>query len=121
MALYVVLLAVLILFVPFISMRQITVFEYERGLRYRRGRFAGVVEPGAYWVWPRWTTIVKVDIRPVYMVVPAQEVVTADGVGVKITVSAKYQVADPERAINAVASYQTALYTQLQLALRDIV
>jgi regulator of protease activity HflC (stomatin/prohibitin superfamily) len=115
------LLAIPVLLALFVAVRQVTVFEYERGLRYRHGRFTGVVEPGAYWVWPRRTTIVRVDVRPVYMVVPGQEVVTADGVGLKMSVSAKYQVSDPERAINSVASYQTALYTLLQLALREIV
>lgn len=124
MALYValVVLLLLLLLVLFMSaVRQVTVFEYERGLRYSRGRFAGVLEPGVYWAWPRRTTIVKLDVRPIYMVVPGQEVVTADGVGLKVSVSAKYQVTDPARAINTVASYQTALYTQLQLALREIV
>jgi regulator of protease activity HflC (stomatin/prohibitin superfamily) len=121
MQLFIVLLALLAVLVAFVLVRQVTVFEYERGLRYRRGRFAGAVEPGAYWVWPRWTTIVKLDVRPVYMVVPGQEVVSADGVGLKVSISAKYQVTEPERAVNAVASYQTALYTQLQLALREIV
>jgi regulator of protease activity HflC (stomatin/prohibitin superfamily) len=121
MGLYVVIFALLLVVLFLSSVRQVTVFEYERGLRYRRGRFSGVLPPGAYWVWPRWTTIVRIDVRPVYIVVPGQEVVTADGIGLKVSVSAKYQVADPERAINAVASYQTALYTQLQLALREIV
>lgn len=29
---------------------RVTVFEFERGLRYDRGRFTGVVEPGQYWL-----------------------------------------------------------------------
>jgi regulator of protease activity HflC (stomatin/prohibitin superfamily) len=121
MFLYVVLALVAIALLARVTFRQVTVFEYERGLRYRRGRFDGVLEPGAYVIWPRVTTVIKVDIRPAYLAVPGQEVISADGVGLKITVSAQYQVSDPARAINAAASYQTAIYAVLQLALREIV
>lgn len=102
-------------------LRRVIVFEYERGLRYTRGRFAGVLEPGSYWLWSRGTTIAKLDMRPTFVTVPAQEIPTSDGVSLKITVSAKYRVADPVQALHAVAAYQTALYTHLQIALREIV
>jgi regulator of protease activity HflC (stomatin/prohibitin superfamily) len=118
---YVLLVVVIVAAFALAALRRVTVFEYERGLRYRRGRFDTVLEPGIYVAWPRRITITKVDIRSTYLTVPGQEVITADGVGLKITVSAKYQVKDPARAINAVASYQVALYTQLQLGLREIV
>lgn len=100
--------------------RRITVFEFERGVLYRRGRSAGTLEPGVHWLWFS-TTIVKVDIRPTFLTVPGQEVLTADGAGLKLTAVAKYQVADPERALNSVAAYRDALYTQMQLGLREIV
>lgn len=104
-----------------LSLRQVTVFEYERGLRYRNGRFTGVLGPGSYWFFPRFTRIARVDIRPTYIVVPGQEVITSDGVGLKITVAAKYAVVDPAKAQHSTASYATALYTILQLALRELV
>lgn len=100
--------------------RRITVFEFERGVLYRRGRSAGTLEPGVHWLWFS-TTIVKVDIRPTFLTVPGQEVLSADGAGLKLTAVAKYQVADPERALNSVAAYRDALYTQMQLGLRAIV
>ena len=56
-----------------------------------------------------------------FLAVPGQEVLTADGVGLKLTVVAKCQVVDPERALNSVAAYRDALYTQVQLTLREIV
>jgi regulator of protease activity HflC (stomatin/prohibitin superfamily) len=101
--------------------RRVTVFEFERGVRYRNGRVAGTLEPGVHWIAPFFTTVTRVDVRPAFVAVPGQEVLTADGVGLKLTVVAKYQVADAERAVNAVASFRDALYTQLQLALREIV
>lgn len=101
--------------------RRVTVFEYERAVRYRRGRSAGTLGPGVHWILPFLTSIVRVDVRPTFLAVPGQEVLTADGIGLKITVVAKYQVTDPERALNAVAAYRDALYTELQLALRSVV
>lgn len=103
------------------TFRRITIFEYERGVRYRRGRAAGILGPGVHWILPSVSVIVRVDVRPAFLAVPGQEVLTADGIGLKITIVAKYQVTDPERAVNAVAGYRDALYTQLQLALREIV
>jgi regulator of protease activity HflC (stomatin/prohibitin superfamily) len=104
-----------------LTLRQVTVFEYERGLRYRSGRFTGVLGPGSDWFFPGATRIAKVDIRPTHIVVPGQEVITSDGVGLKITVAAKYAVADPAKALHSTASHATALYTVLQLALRELV
>jgi len=99
---------------------RIVVFEFERGVRYDRGRAAGTLEPGVHWLWPT-TTVTKVDVRPAFLAVPGQEVLTADGVGLKLTLVAKCQVVDPERALNSVAAYRDALYTQVQLTLREIV
>jgi regulator of protease activity HflC (stomatin/prohibitin superfamily) len=65
--------------------------------------------------------VTKVDVRPSLVAVPSQEVLTSDGVGLKVTMSAKYEVVDPVVAINQVQNYLQALYTELQLALREVV
>ena len=98
-----------------------TIYEFERGLRFTRGRFAGVLGPGVYRYFPRTTRILKTDVRPTQTAVAGQEVLSSDGVAVKVSVAATYQVVDPERAILGVASYQTALHTELQLALRAVI
>ena len=101
---------------------RVTVFEYERGLKYVKGRFKQVLPPGQYWVWLFGSTFIrKVDIRPQYISVPGQELLTVDGVGLKVSLTAVYEISDPARAINQVASYQQALYLIVQTALRDIV
>ena len=98
-----------------------TIFEYERGLRFRRGRFARVLDPGVYWHVPVVTRIQRVDIRPTRVAVAGQEVLSADGIAVKASLAATYRVVDPQRAILAADDYRTAVYTELQLALRAIV
>jgi regulator of protease activity HflC (stomatin/prohibitin superfamily) len=101
---------------------RITIFEYERGLKYVKGRFRQVLPPGQYWVWLLGNTrIRKVDIRPQVISVPGQVLLTADGVGLKVSLSAVYEVSDPATAINQVGDYHQALYLTLQNGVRDLV
>jgi regulator of protease activity HflC (stomatin/prohibitin superfamily) len=113
----VILLVVLVL----LAFRQVTVLEYERGLRYQSGRFVGVVNPGMYWASRAFTRITRIDIRPTHVTVPGQEVIAADGVSLKITVAAKYRISDVAKAVHTIADFRLGLYTVLQLALRELV
>ena len=100
---------------------RVTVFEYERGLRYERGRYTGVLTPGQYRVRSATTTIRKVDVRPKVTSVAGQEVLSSDGVALKVSIAARYRIADPALAVNGVESYEAVLYNALQLALRSVV
>jgi regulator of protease activity HflC (stomatin/prohibitin superfamily) len=101
--------------------RRTTVLEYERGLRYVRGRYHALLGPGQYWTIPLFVTLRKVDVRPRFVTVPGQEVLSADGVTLKLSLAAGFEVADPARAVNGVQNFQEALYLELQVALREIV
>lgn len=101
--------------------KRITVLEYERGLKYNKGKFQEVLGPGRYWYLPSSVTIHKVDIRPSYASISGQEVLSSDGVTIKISLAANYEVTDPNVAINKVQNYHDALYLELQLALRQII
>ena len=98
---------------------QTIVFEYERALRFRRGRLRGLAGPGLYWHGP-FTRFQKIDVRPSRIAVSGQEVLTADGVAIKASIAATYQVADVERAVLGSDNYLVAIHTELQLALRAI-
>lgn len=99
----------------------VTIFEYERGLRYNKGRFIGLLNPGQYWIFTLNSTIREVDIRPSYITVGGQEVLTSDGISVKISIAANYQIIDPILAVHKTEDYNQALYLMLQLALREII
>ena len=101
--------------------RLVTIYEYERGLRYVRGRFAGVLDAGIYWEVRPFTTVQKIDTRPLFVSITGQEVLSSDGVALKVSLAARYRVTDPETATNKVQSYQDSLYLELQLALRQAV
>ena len=101
---------------------RITIFEYERGLKYVKGRFQSVLLPGRYRAgWFSNIYIRKVDIRPQYVSVPGQAILTQDGVGLKVSLTAAYEVSDPAVAINQVSDYRQALYLVVQTGLREMV
>lgn len=102
--------------------KHITIYEYERGLLYREGKFDTLLEPGRY-VWWRWE---RVDVTPVSTrqmseVVSGQAILTSDRIEVRVSLVAQYRIADPVLAMNSVASYSDQLYQDLQLVLRDLV
>ena len=99
----------------------VTVHDYERGIRFRNGRLAGLLGPGTH-VFIRPLSEVRVlDGRPTFVTVEGQEVLTADGVAVKVSLAARYVVGDPTAAITLDADFVRTLYLTLQLALREVI
>jgi regulator of protease activity HflC (stomatin/prohibitin superfamily) len=87
--------------------------EYERGVLFRLGRFAGVKPAGFRWIIPRIDRMVKVSLREIVMDVPPQEVITRDNVSIKVNAVLYFRVLHPEKAIIQVENY---LYGTSQLA-----
>ena len=88
---------------------RITIYEFERGLRYRKGKFDGVLEPGQYWLSRQTTTVTRIDTRSRFISVPGQEVLSSDSVSVKVSLAAEFSVEDPAKAIHDVEDYHDAL------------
>jgi regulator of protease activity HflC (stomatin/prohibitin superfamily) len=117
----IVLAAAIALLVAVVSrfVAKVTVYEYERGLRYDDGRFTGALSPGAYRILRSRTRIDRVDVRPTLASVPGQEVVTRDGVSIRISLVAEYELADPVVASVQHGDAFGAMYASLQVALRE--
>ena len=101
---------------PLVSV--VTVHDYQRGLRYRQGRFAGLVASGTHVAVKPLTEIHVLDARPTSLTVPGQEILTADGVALRVSLTARYVVADPVAAVSNDQNYVSALYTTLHAGLR---
>jgi regulator of protease activity HflC (stomatin/prohibitin superfamily) len=102
--------------------KEITVYEYERGLLYRDGKLERVLEPGRYTFWAgARVDAIKVSLRETSHVVAGQGILTADRIEVRISLVAQYRVIDPVRAIQSVENYVEQLHQELQLALRDAI
>ncbi len=113
------LLVVIILFNLLI--RRITIFEYERALKYKYGKFIEMLESGRHWYLPFGVSITKVDIRPRVVTIPGQEILSSDGVSVKVNLAATYEINDAYTAVNKVEDYKDSLYLTLQMALREAI
>jgi regulator of protease activity HflC (stomatin/prohibitin superfamily) len=103
------------------AIRKEIIYEHQRGLLYRNGKFVRILEPGLhhYNLWSY--TCSKVDVRIQNVTIASQEVLSADNVSIKMSLAASYKVSDPYLAINKIANYQEALYLILQLNLRDVI
>jgi len=101
--------------------RKTTVFEYETGLKYVDGKLVSQLGAGSYWHSELKTTIKKIDTRAQPITVPSQEVLSKDGVAVKISLAANIKVADPQLAAHEVSDYERAYYLIIQQALREVV
>ena len=97
------------------------VVEYERGVLFRLGRFAGIRGPGLILIIPFIDKLVRVTLRTIVYDVPVQEVITRDNVTCKINAVLYYRVIDPEKVIINVAKYHDATIEYAQTTLRSVV
>jgi regulator of protease activity HflC (stomatin/prohibitin superfamily) len=102
-------------------MATITVMDWQRVLLFTDGRFTRVLQPGRHRYRPGRTTMHSVDVRRRVTVVPGQELLTSDGITLKLSVLADWAIEDPLAFLMASADAEQALYTQVQLTLRDAV
>jgi regulator of protease activity HflC (stomatin/prohibitin superfamily) len=100
---------------------RIVVQEWERVLLYRDGRFEEILGAGRHrrLRWRRRR--VRVVVRPRLLVVPGQEVLTADGLSVKVSLTVAVRTSDPRRWHEAVEDADAFVYAALQIALREAV
>ena len=101
--------------------RRLVVAAWELGVLFKDGRLDRVLDPGAHRFWRRGYGVRRVDLRPWIVQVPTQEVPTADGLTVKVTVVGKAKVADAVAFVTASQDPQAALYLNAQIAIRQVV
>jgi regulator of protease activity HflC (stomatin/prohibitin superfamily) len=114
-------LVIAAVFYKMLNLERVTIFEYQKGIKYSRGRFVGVLGPGQSWILPAFTSILPVDVRPEFITILGQDVLSADGVTLKVSLAAEFEVVDPNVAVNKNANFSSGLYLSLQMALREIV
>jgi regulator of protease activity HflC (stomatin/prohibitin superfamily) len=111
---------VLALLIGIISSAVRILFEYERGVVFRLGRFAMVKGPGLRFIIPVVDRIIKVSLRTVAMDVPPQDVITKDNVSIKVNAVLYFRVVDPEKAMIEVENYLYATSQLAQTSLRSV-
>jgi len=95
--------------------------EYERGVIFRLGRFAGIRGPGLFLIIPFIDKMVKLDLRVVTLDVPAQEVITRDNIPITVDAVVYFKVSDSQKAVIEVENYMMATSKISQTSLREVV
>lgn len=98
--------------------RTTTVQPGERVLEYVDGACRRVLEPGRHRL-ARRAELRRVLVLDRVDTTAPQEVLTSDGIGLRVTVAIRSAVADPQRYAEAASDPFALVYLAIQLALRD--
>ncbi len=112
-------LLVLGLVLVLVSIKQIN--QFERGVLFMFGKYAGMMEPGWRFVWPIIQSYQKIDIRTKAVGVPEQEAITRDNISTKISAVIYYKILDASKAILEVENFYFAIDQLAQTTMRNVV
>jgi regulator of protease activity HflC (stomatin/prohibitin superfamily) len=96
---------------------------WERVLVYADSVLAAELEAGAHALspWRRELSLRRMDLREQELQAVGQEMITHDKVSLRLNLMLKFRVVEPVKAAHEVASLRDALYTEMQIAARDVV
>ena len=95
--------------------------EFERGVVFRLGSYAGVRGPGLIILIPILEKMVKVDLRVVTMDIPSQDIITKDNVTLKVNGVVYFRVNNPKKSIIQVENFYHATSQIAQTTLRSVI
>jgi regulator of protease activity HflC (stomatin/prohibitin superfamily) len=95
--------------------------EYERGVKFTLGKYAGMMQPGLRLIIPIVQSWERVDLRVKAVDVPDQDCITKDNVSVRVNAVLYFKVSDASKAILSVENYFYATSQLSQTTMRDIV
>jgi regulator of protease activity HflC (stomatin/prohibitin superfamily) len=90
------------------------------GLLYHKGKFVQVLTAGRHIRWGRYSVALQ-DVRKASVLVAGQEVLTADNVGLKLSLVVTYQIADAVKAAHETQNWHTDIYNAAQIAARVVI
>jgi regulator of protease activity HflC (stomatin/prohibitin superfamily) len=96
-------------------------YEYERGVIFTWGKYAGTRGPGLTIVIPIMQSMRKVDMRIKTAEIPRQEVMTKDNIPMLVNAVVYFKVVSPEDVINKIENHVYAIRQYTQAALRDVI
>jgi regulator of protease activity HflC (stomatin/prohibitin superfamily) len=96
-------------------------YEYERGVVFTLGKYAGTRGPGLTVIFPIVQSVRKVDMRIKTADIPRQEVMTKDNIPMLVNAVVYFKVVSPEDVINKIEDHVFAVRQYTQAALRDVI
>lgn len=112
-------LSPIIIAILLISIREVK--QYERGVKFRLGKYVGVKGPGWRLVLPIIERMPRIDIRVKAVDVPNQEAITKDNISTQINAVIYYKVKDAEKAVIEVENFRFAVSQLAQTTMRNVV
>lgn len=106
-------------FVLLISVKQIN--QYQKGVKFKLGKYIGLMEPGWRLVWPVIQSYQKVDLRVKAVDVPNQEAITKDNISVSVNAVIYYKVQEADKVILEVEDFYYAISQLAQTTMRNAV
>lgn len=109
----------IIVFIVLISIKQIN--QYQKGVKFRLGKYIGIMEPGWRLVWPIINSYQKIDLRVKAVDVPNQEAITRDNISVSVNAVIYYKVQEADKAVLEVEDFYYAISQLAQTTMRNAV
>lgn len=109
----------LIFLVVLASIKQVN--QYERGVRFRFGKFLNIMDPGWRLVWPIVDSWQRIDIRIKAVDVPDQEAITLDNVSATVNAVIYYRIEDAKKAVIEVENFYYAVLQLAQTTMRNVI
>lgn len=95
--------------------------EYDRGVIFFLGRYAGVRGPGLILLVPFLETMTKVTLRTITMAIPSQKIITKDNVSIDIAAVAYYHIVDPKKSVISIEDVFEAVNQISQTTVRNVI
>src|SRR3989339_1357529 len=103
----------------FYSIKQVN--QYERGVKFRFGKYVGLMEPGWRLVLPVIESWARIDIRVKAVDVPDQEAITRDNVSARVNAVIYYRVDQARKAVLQVEDFYYAVSQLAQTTMRNVI
>ena len=112
----------IVIVVVIILLRSIVqINEYERGVKFSKGKFTKILDPGWRIILPIIESYKKIDIRTKVVDVPEQDAITKDNVSIRINAVIYYKIFDAAKAVLEVENFYYAVSQLAQTTMRNAV
>jgi regulator of protease activity HflC (stomatin/prohibitin superfamily) len=108
-----------VVFVILISIKQVN--QYDKGVKFRFGKYSGLMSPGWRLILPIIESWQRVDMRVRTVDVASQECVTKDNISIRVNAVLYYKVTDASKAILEVEHFVFAIAQLAQTTMRNII
>ncbi len=96
--------------------KKVKVLSFQRGVVLKGEEVEKVVGPGSYWITPK-RTLVLCDMRPKPFQLAGLELLSADGMGMRISFGVEYQITDAAAFVTQSSDAYAAFYIDLRQAI----